>query len=205
MEQTPRHAPGPVLVPHRDRRHRTSSVPTPGRARAAVTGAALAALTAALLAACTPASDADPAPSSDVATTAAPAPGPTQGDVVPTPDEHTAVGELAEGFPADLLPVPPEAEILVSTYAPRGEPGAGQPYAVSLNVRSDLTVADVAAVYRASLTGAGFAETVGTPTAGLAAESTYSRSSGVEVVTVGVLDRDGVRTVTVGGTVTASG
>jgi hypothetical protein len=200
VEQTPRDT--TVLSP--DRRRRASSA-APRCARAAVTGAAVAVLTAALVTACSPASDPGPAASSDAATTAAPAPEPDPGDAVPTPDEHTAVGELAEGFPADLLPVPPEAEILVSAYAPQGEPGAGQPYDVSLNVRSDLPVADLAALYRASLTAAGFAETVGTPTAGLAAESTYSRSSGGELVTVGVLDRDGVRTVTVGGTVTASG
>jgi hypothetical protein len=187
VEPTPRHTPAP----------------TRARAAVAVAGAVLAAL----LAACSPTADPDPdpAPPSDAATSSAPTPEPVPSEAVPTPDAHTAVGELADGFPADLLPVPPEAEILVSTWAPQGEPGAGQPYDVSLNVRSDLPVADVAALYRASLTGAGFAETVGTPTAGLAAESTYSRSSGAELVTVGVLDRDGVRTVTVGGTVRASG
>jgi hypothetical protein len=200
---------------------------------ATVARPALALATLALavgLTACSPTTDPDPLPTpSGAAAPAVPTPGPS-GDggtstpsaepttgpgsepeaqpttgTVPTPDEHTAVGGLAPGFPTSLLPLPQDAEILVSTWAPVGAEGAGQPYDVSLNVRTALAVADVAALYRASLTAAGFTESVGAPTGGLGAESTYSRSAGAELLTVGVLDRDDARTVTVGGRVHASG
>lgn len=177
------------------------------RRRAAAVGPAVIALALTLvLGGCSAPgrADPDPTPSGSPVRSAPASPEPTP-EPVPTPDEHSAVGDLAEGFPADLLPVPDDAEILVSTYAPLGEPGAGQPYEVSLNLTTSLPVADAVALYRASLTAAGFTETVDTPTGGLAAESTFSRSSGAELVTVGVLDRDDVRTVTVGGTVRASG
>jgi hypothetical protein len=118
---------------------------------------------------------------------------------VPVPDEHSAVGALPDGFPGDLLPVPAGAEILVATYAPEGDAGTGQPYAVSLNVRTSQSVDDVIALYRSSLTAAGFAESTGAPGASVTAQSTFSRSDGQEIVVVGVLDRDGVRTVTAGG------
>jgi len=50
-----------------------------------------------------------------------------------------------------------------------------------------------------SLTGAGFTQSpVASPPAGVAAQSTFARGAG-EVVTVAVLDRDGVRTLTLGG------
>ena len=175
--------------------------PTPRR-RTRVACVALAVL----LAGCSPTAGPEPSPTPEAGSPspATPSPEPS-GDVVPTPDEDTAVGDLAEGFPAGLLPVPDDAEILVSTYSPVGEEGPGQPYELSLNLRTALPVADVAALYRASLTAAGFTETVGTPTAGLAAESTYSRTCGEELVTVGVLDRDVVRTVTVGGRLRESG
>ncbi len=157
-----------------------------------------------LLAGCSPDDGGtSPAPEPTPSATAAPEPSPAA--PLPTPDEHTAVGELAEGFPADLLPLPAGAEVLTSTWAPLGEPGAGQPYGLSLNLRTTMPVPEVAEVFRASLTAAGFAETAGTPTDGLAVQSTYSRTSGDELVTVGVLDRDGTRTVTVGGQVRASG
>jgi hypothetical protein len=121
-------------------------------------------------------------------------------------DGTSAVGALPDGFPADLLPLPAGAEILVASYVPVDATGAGAPYDVSLNVRTTASADEVMALYRGSLTAAGFTETVGTPPAGtLAAQSTYSRTSGEELVVVGVLDRDGRRTVTVGGQVRASG
>ena len=181
----------------------------PARRRAAVTGALLL-LT---LAGCSPGPD-DPSPEPAArdtsAATATPAPTPSAAPspepLLDEPDEGSTVGVLAEGFPTDLLPLPADAEILVSAYAPEGDPGAGAPYTVSLNVRTPLPVADVAALYRASLTAAGFTESVGAPAAGtLAAQSTYSRSGGDELLVVGVLDRDGVRTVTIGGRVRAKG
>jgi hypothetical protein len=54
---------------------------------------------------------------------------------------------------------------------------------------------------------AGFVETVMDPgAAGLAATSTYVRGDdGAELLTLGVLDRDGVRTLTLGGSVRVAG
>lgn len=126
---------------------------------------------------------------------------PTADATLPPPDEHSAVGALPEGFPSDLLPVPAGAEILVATYAPEAQAGAQLPYTVSLNVRTSSSVEEVLALYRSSLVAAGFAETTGIPAASLTVETTFSRSAGEELLVVGVLDRDGVRTVTVGGRV----
>lgn len=113
------------------------------------------------------------------------------------PDPNSAVGALAPGFPAALLPVPAGAEVLVSSVEPIGSSDASQ---VSLNLRSTLQAADAVAVYRQSLTAAGFAEVSQTTAdAALAAQSTFTRSGGDELIVIGVLDRAGVRTVTIGG------
>ena len=57
---------------------------------------------------------------------------------------------------------------------------------------------------RAPLLTAGFTESAPpAPEAGLAAQTTFSRSGGSELLVVGVLDRDGQRTLTLGGTVAA--
>lgn len=206
-------------MPSTVQRHRRS--PRPAHPRVPL--AALVALVVASgLTACTPAPEAAPeaAPGSapgtadpGAATPSAPPPtssprGPRDGEAagtVPEPDEHSAVGTLAPGFPAALLPLPADADVLVSSWAPVAEPGAGQPYDVSLNVRTALPVAEVVDLYRAALAAAGFTETVGVPSAGLAAQSTYARSSGAELVTVGILDSGDERTVTVGGRVRADG
>ena len=56
--------------------------------------------------------------------------------------------------------------------------------------------------YDEALTGAGFSEvTAETSDSDLAAEVTFVRSGGDEVVSIGVLDVDGARTVTIGGRV----
>ncbi|WP_146902098.1 hypothetical protein [Cellulomonas aerilata] len=173
-----------------------------GRA-AVVRRAAVAVLGMTVLGGCTdparPSDGTPPGPVVSAPSSASPEPAPS----VPAADEHSAVGTLPDGFPSALLPVPPGAEILVASYAPEGEAGPGAPYAVSLNVRTDLAVAEAVALYRAALVGAGFAETTGGPGGSLSAESTFTRSGGQEIVVVGVLDRDGTRTVTAGGQVLA--
>jgi len=114
-----------------------------------------------------------------------------------TPDEHSEVGDLVEGFPIDLLPVPSDAAILVTSAVPVGEEGVQE---VSLNLRTGATADEVIELYRTALVGAGFVEVPVSPT-GLAAESTFTRSGGNELVSIGVLDQDGLRTVTIGGRV----
>lgn len=116
----------------------------------------------------------------------------------PPDDEHASVGALADGFPADLVPLPSGAEILVSSAEPGGEGGTTT---ISLNLRTTLAADELMASLRSALTDAGFTEgPAASPPAGVAAESTFARTSG-EVLTVAVLDRDGVRTLTLGGRV----
>ncbi|MBO0900128.1 hypothetical protein J1G42_08975 [Cellulomonas sp. zg-ZUI222] len=127
---------------------------------------------------------------------------PTPGEPLLTDDitEDSAVGTLAPGFPTDLVPVPPDAEILVSS----AEPVTDGVLRISLNVRTGQDTAALLDAVRAPLVGAGFAEAPpAVPEPGLAAQTTFARSDGAELVVVGILDRDGLRTMTLGGTVGA--
>ncbi|MBO3103597.1 hypothetical protein [Cellulomonas fengjieae] len=112
-------------------------------------------------------------------------------------DEHSAVGELADGFPSDVLPVPEGAQMLLSS----AEPVAGTDLtAISLNLRTTQDAAGLLAAVRGPLVAAGFAEGAPpVPEPGLAVQSTFSRGDGAELVVVGILDRDGERTLTLGG------
>lgn len=137
-------------------------------------------------------SDTDTDASADEAQLAAPEP-----LVTTTPDEHSGVGELVEGFPEDLLPLPPDAVVLVTSAVPVGD---GDVQEVSLNVRTSAGAAEILELYRTALVGAGFTEVPpATTQTTLAAESVFTRSGGDELVSVGVLDVDGARTLTVGG------
>jgi hypothetical protein len=109
------------------------------------------------------------------------------------------VGSLVEGFPVELLPVPEDAVLLVTSAAPVGGSAVRE---VSLNLRTRLTVEAVLSLYRDELTDAGFTE-VGPPTdeSGPTADATFTRSGGDELVTIGVVDVDGARTLTLGGRV----
>lgn len=177
----------------------------PGRARA-VLACLLAAAVSAPLTGCGLGPFATGGGASDSSAVASPGPQvPTPSEASPqaspllkdTPDPNSTVGGLVAGFPTDLLPVPDGAEVLVSSVEPVGSSGA---YQVSLNLRTVLGAPEIVDLYRQSLTGAGFAEAEQTvPDAALAAQSTFTRSAGDEVLVIGVLDRDGVRTVTIGG------
>lgn len=119
--------------------------------------------------------------------------------VTAEPDEFSEVGDLVEGFPIDLLPVPSDAVILVTSAAPVGDAAVQE---VSLNLRTSRTAAELIDLYRGALTGAGFSEVGGESAASdLAAQVTFVRSDGDEVVSIGVLDVDGARTLTIGGRV----
>ena len=117
-------------------------------------------------------------------------------------DEYSEVGQLVEGFPIELLPVPADSVILVTSAVPVGEADVQE---VSLNLRTSATPDEILALYRDALGAAGFTEA---PPAqaqtDLAAETTFTRSSGDELVSIGVLDVDGARTVTIGGRVRAA-
>lgn len=158
--------------------------------------AAAALLCAGLAAGCTA------APSPEPTAAASPSPSPSADEtLLPVDtDEDSAVGSLAPGFPSALVPVPPGAEVLVSS----AEPLPDGRLAISLNVRTGQDAAGLLDAVRAPLVAAGFAESApSSPEAGLAARTTFSRSDGAELLVVGVLDRDGLRTMTLGGTLAA--
>lgn len=119
--------------------------------------------------------------------------------VTATPDEHSQVGDLVEGFPADLLPVPADAAILVTSAAPVGDADVQE---ISLNLRTSSSTTELLTLYRDALVAAGFTEvTADPPLTGLSAEVTFTRSGGDELISIGVLDVEGGRTVTIGGRV----
>ncbi|MGW6130010.1 hypothetical protein ACWFNE_08290 [Cellulomonas sp. NPDC055163] len=126
-------------------------------------------------------------------------PSPTEPLLTAGPDTASAVGRLVDGFPTDLVTVPADAEVLVSSARPPDAAGLRE---ISLNLRSPQDAAALLDGVRATVLAAGFAETTGAAAEpGLAAQATFSRSEGQEIVIVGVLDRDGVRTLTLGGRV----
>lgn len=118
--------------------------------------------------------------------------------VTAAPDEFSLVGDLVDGFPIDLLPVPRDAVILVTSAVPVGDAEVQQ---VSLNLRTSATATDLLDLYRAALTEAGFTEVPDTSASDLAVDATFVRSGGDELISIGVLDVDGARTVTIGGRV----
>ncbi|GIG20532.1 hypothetical protein Cch01nite_12560 [Cellulomonas chitinilytica] len=129
-------------------------------------------------------------------------PAPTE-TLLGTPEsDGSTVGSLADGFPADLLPVPAGATVLVSSVEPVPTTDLVQ---ISLNLRTAQDTDGLMGAVRAPLLAAGFVE--GAPPVvepGLAAQSTFSRADGTELLVVGVLDRDGERTLTLGGKVRAA-
>ncbi|WP_136519777.1 MULTISPECIES: hypothetical protein [Cellulomonas] len=145
--------------------------------------------------------DGEPSPSPSTSTaqpTAAPSP--SESLLTDEIGRHSAVGRLADDFPADLVPVPAGAEVLVSSAVP----GADGTLQISLNVRTEQDPAGLLEAVRGPLLAAGFVEAAPVaPEPGLAAQVTFSRSDGAELLVVGVLDREGVRTMTLGGTVRA--
>lgn len=150
---------------------------------------------------CTDGAGDDPATTgSPAATATAPAPAPTE-SLLPSPTSTgSSVGDLAPGFPADLVSPPEGSDILVSSAETDAATGITT---ISLNLRSPLATDQLVQAVRDQLVAAGFTETVVDPgSTGLAASSTFVRGDGAaELLTLGVLDRDGLRTLTLGGTV----
>jgi hypothetical protein len=169
--------------------------------------ATLAAATLAAVLAMVSSTGCTPAPSGRLDTaplhepTVQPSPPSTVTDL-PTFDTSTAVGELAEGFPQDLVPLPPEAELIASS----AETANGL-VRISLNASSPHTTEEVMAEVGAPLAVAGFTQETPDATSGLTALTAWTRRTDrpegpiVETLLVGVLD-DGVRRlVSVSGTV----
>jgi len=127
-------------------------------------------------------------------------PSPTETLLDPSDESHSKVGGIVEGFPSDLVPVPAGATVLVSSAAPVDGTDLLQ---IGLNVQSTQDAKQLLAAVRAPLLAAGFTEGAPQSEPGLAAQASFSRHAG-EILTAGVLDRDGVRTLTLGGTVDAT-
>ncbi|MCL2089777.1 MAG: hypothetical protein FWH11_00890 [Micrococcales bacterium] len=127
---------------------------------------------------------------------------PTSAPVRPTPtalltpgDPGCPVDAPPPGFPTELLPLPPGAELLVSCATQ-----ADGFWNISFNIRTTMDVAELLDTARQPLLAAGFAEQTDPPAAGAAALSTFSRAEG-EVLNMAVLDDGTVRTLTIGGSV----
>lgn len=134
--------------------------------------------------------------------TADPAPADTPG-TLPTFGDGTAVGEVVAGFPADLLPVPEDAEVLASAVTPTDGPLVR----VSLSLTTPRAPAEVVDQLAGPLAAAGFTRSdPGAPT-GLTAQAGFARRTPVdgtevsESLLVGVLDAGDRRLVTVSGQV----
>lgn len=113
---------------------------------------------------------------------------------------ETSQGGVVEGLPTDVIPVPDDAEVLLTSAIPDGDK-----VDVSLAARIAASPEDVLGVYREALTGAGFVES---PSAGGpgATASTFTRGGGEEVVSVTVVPPatpGDPNTFTIGGTVLA--
>jgi hypothetical protein len=152
-------------------------------------------LAAALLTGCTsqeaPADEPAPAPSSASSSeTATSSPEPNQ---TPTTPDGVGVGEVVEGFPTDVVPVLPDAEISLSTVVP-----ADGVRLVSLAGSSALPAEEVLAFYRDALVAQGFTETASAVPSGVLG-ATFSRGDATELLTVTVATADDAQQFTVGG------
>jgi hypothetical protein len=174
--------------------------PLPARARSGLAAVVVALAVSVSTAACSTSGPGRESPTGSAVALATPTPGPTETLLADGDDgTHSAVGELVAGFPAGLVPVPDGAEVLLSSAAPVEGTDLTE---ISLNLRTAQDAQGLLAALRAPLVAAGFSES--TPPAsepGLAAQSTFARSDGSELLVVGILDRDDERTLTLGGRV----
>ncbi len=158
------------------------------------------------------------------------APEPTPTSTMPEYDGSTTAGELAPGFPADLLPVPDGADLLASS-ASSGPDGTddtddtdGVWQSLTLNLRTEASAESIVELYTEVLTEADFSVSPSDALSALDAHVTFVRplddagggSVGdgdeeqggrptAETVVVGVLDDETTRLVTISGRVLAAG
>lgn len=175
--------------------------PLPARARSALAAAVVALAVGVSTPACSTSAPGQTVPTGSVDTLATAEPSPSETLLTDENDGRSAVGELVTGFPATLVPVPDGAEVLLSSAAPVEGTDLTE---ISLNLRTAQDTAGLLDAVRVPLVAAGFVENA-PPAAepGLAAQSTFSRGDGSELLVVGILDRDAERTLTLGGRVRA--
>ena len=126
------------------------------------------------------------------------------GTPLPDYDADSAVGDLVEGFPAELVTVPAGAQVLASSARPSGD---GTLVDVTLNLRSDEPVDALTAYYTEALGAAGFAVSPSSVPSALTSLTTFVRTpapeSPTESLAVGVFDDETERLVTISGQVAA--
>ncbi|QJW36565.1 hypothetical protein [Cellulosimicrobium protaetiae] len=126
------------------------------------------------------------------------------GTPLPQYDAASAVGDLVEGFPAELVTVPPGSQVLASSARPSQD---GALVEVTLNLRSDETVDALTAYYTDALGTAGFVVSPSSVPSALTSLTTFVRTPAPEAPTeslaVGVFDDESERLVTISGQVVA--
>ena len=152
-----------------------------------------------LLTACSPSEPATLEASTSASSLVEPEPSPTD-TLLPTPaTTAAAVGTLAPGFPSELLPVPDDATVLLSSAQPVADSDL---VSISLNLRSTQSTKDLLAAISAPLKKAGFTRSDPDDLEpDLAAQASFTRHDGEEHILLGILDHDGVRTLTLSGQV----
>lgn len=142
-------------------------------------------------------------------TRAAASGGPTE---LPTFDPSSAVGTYAQGFPADLFPVPRGATLLASSAQPAPAPKDSRTRStpmtqVTLNLASSLPAKKVVEQAASILLGQGFRQIPASDSSGLTEQTAFLRVSRTkagevqESLVVGVLDDGDRRLATISGTV----
>jgi len=135
--------------------------------------------------------------------------GPTE---LPTFDPSSAVGTYAQGFPADLFPMPRGATLLASSAqpvpAPQDSTAKRTPMTqVTLNLASSLPAQKVVEQAETILVGQGFEQIAAPDASGLTEQTAFLRVSRTEAgevqesLVVGVLDDGDRRLASISGTV----
>lgn len=134
----------------------------------------------------------------------APDAGGSAGTPLPDYDAASAVGDLVDGFPSDLVTIPPGARVLASSARQSAD---GALVDVTLNLRSEDPVETLTAFYTDALGAAGFEVSPSTVPSALTSLTTFVRASGsegpTESLAVGVFDDETERLVTISGQVAA--
>lgn len=117
---------------------------------------------------------------------------------LPAYDPHSTTGRLVDGFPADLVPVPPGAHVLASSAK---VPDGTALHEVTLSLNCAESVEALGAFYAQAFTAQGFVAAPTTAPSGLTALGTYVRPGAaggpLETVVVGIYDDGTTRLVTV--------
>lgn len=120
---------------------------------------------------------------------------------MPPFDDTSVAGSLVDGFPADVVPVPPDAQVLASSATDTEGSALRQ---VTLNLSCTTTVQEVLDFYAGAMATAGFTALAGSAPGGLSGQVAFNRvgaDGAIETLFVGVLDTTDARLVTVSGQV----